>query len=674
LSIRTRLFATVSILGTTLCLAPATHAQEDQGADDTTIVVWGTQVTSDNLVLGDEDIAIRQADHLSDLLRPIPGVDVGGTHSVNTRINFRGLDDRDLNVYIDGALQTNYIYHHIGNLLVNPDILKSADIQLGTNSVTHGGLGGAIRFETKDAANLLDPGKSVGGRLSGSWNSNDLWAGSVTLYGTAGGLDLLGYYSHVDRGNFEDGSGRATIGSDGRTQDILLKAEYALDANHSLRASYDRYWDEGDYTQRPDMGVLTNEAITGNILLPTEYERETINLGYDGYFGEALDLSLTVFTNDLKLYRDESDPGIPRGILTDRQVTADNWGANLMAQSFIDHGSTSQTFTWGAEYFSQEFEYISDVAGAAAPEFQNAESLALFVEDDIALLDGMLHVRPGLRFNDYSLEYETTGDSGSWDELTWGIAGEINPVEALQLFISYTTLFRGPELAEPFGGNAGVKIVNPALEPETGNNFEVGATYRQVFDGVGLGLTGRYFKTTIDNYIGEVPSGTAAGVVWDANLGTAQIDGFELAANLQAGQFDLLAGYSSSQLDTSQLTGASLAESLRENGDKLTGEIGWTSTDGTIFAGLNVQHTFDKTDVSGTVKPGYTVVNLSSRWEDVGGIEGLSLTAGIDNLFDETYTSHASRSGETFHPVFGPLVLNDVEPGRNFKITTAIRF
>ena len=32
-------------------------------------------------------------------------------------------------------------------------------------------------------------------------------------------------------------------------------------------------------------------------------------------------------------------------------------------------------------------------------------------------------------------------------------------------------------------------------------------------------------------------------------------------------------------------------------------------------------------------------------------------------------TSHASRTGESFHPVFGPLVLYDVEPGRNVKVT-----
>lgn len=673
-----RLFATVSAAA--LCTMAVTGASA-QSADELpsaeegdVITVWGTRVEADNLLLEESDIAIRQADHLSDLLRQIPGVDVGGTHSLNTRINFRGLDDRDLNVFIDGALQTNYLYHHIGNLLINPDILQSADIQLGTNSVTHGGLGGTIRFETKDAADLLLPGRNIGGRIAGGWNSNALASGSLILYGQSGDLDLLGYYNRVDRGNFEDGSGRPTIGSDGLTQNILLKGQYALASGHSLRLSYDRYWDAGDYTQRPDMGVLTNSTITGDILLPTEYRRESINLGYLGNFGPALDLSLTLYTNDMRLYRDESDPRIPRGIRTDRRVDADNWGVNLLAQSQLDMGDVGQTITWGGEYFDQRLDYVPDVKGNAPSEIQTSENFALFVEDALDFGDGLLQLRPGLRYNHYALGIGTTGSKGEWDALTWGLAGDVSPGGGINFFASYTSLFRGPEPAEPFGGNARVKIINPNLTPEGGSNFEFGARWQGVLGSVETAMTARYFRTRITNYIGEVPSGTGPGIVWDANIGTAAIEGFELAANLRHGNFDMLAGFSSAVLDASRLTGADLSESLRDIGDKLTVDLAWHSDDRRIALGADVQHVFAKPTATAQVKPAYSIVNLSGRWDDVAGITGLSLTAGIDNLFDVTYTSHASRSGATFHPVFGPLILNDVEPGRNFKLTAALRF
>ena len=75
------------------------------------------QVVSSSINVGQASIETKQADHLSDLLRDIPGVDVGGTHSINNRINIRGLQDENLDISIDGAkVQNANMFHHIGNL------------------------------------------------------------------------------------------------------------------------------------------------------------------------------------------------------------------------------------------------------------------------------------------------------------------------------------------------------------------------------------------------------------------------------------------------------------------------------------------------------------------------------------------------------------------------------
>ncbi|KOO12197.1 hypothetical protein AKJ18_25200, partial [Vibrio xuii] len=102
------------------------------------------KVSSNTDSLGAQDMSLKQADHMSDILRDIPGVDVGGTHSVNQRINIRGLGETDLDIRLDGASQHANMFHHVGNLTLNPDILKSADIQVGNNSVTQNGLGGSV--------------------------------------------------------------------------------------------------------------------------------------------------------------------------------------------------------------------------------------------------------------------------------------------------------------------------------------------------------------------------------------------------------------------------------------------------------------------------------------------------------------------------------------------------
>lgn len=87
------------------------------------VEVWETQVSSSSLNVKGSTIETKQADHLSDLLRDLPGVDVGGTSSINNRLAIRGIEDENLDITIDGAKVSNVnMFHHIGNLLVNPDI------------------------------------------------------------------------------------------------------------------------------------------------------------------------------------------------------------------------------------------------------------------------------------------------------------------------------------------------------------------------------------------------------------------------------------------------------------------------------------------------------------------------------------------------------------------------
>ena len=67
------------------------------------------------------------------------------------------------------------------------------------------------------------------------------------------------------------------------------------------------------------------------------------------------------------------------------------------------------------------------------------------------------------------------------------------------------------------------------------------------------------------------------------------------------------------------------------------------------------------------------VHNISLRWTPAQW-EGLDLTLGVDNLFDEYYASQSSRTGLSKHPLFGDLFLLDYEPGRNVKVSVGYRF
>ena len=119
-------------------------------------------VQEDSVYIDDYTPA-AQASHLSDFLDVVPGVSVGGTSSVNQRIRVRGLDDTNLKVTIDGARQEGALFYHMGDVTIDPDLLKQAEVSVGNNSVTLGNdaIGGAVAFETVDAADLLKPGQKV---------------------------------------------------------------------------------------------------------------------------------------------------------------------------------------------------------------------------------------------------------------------------------------------------------------------------------------------------------------------------------------------------------------------------------------------------------------------------------------------------------------------------------
>lgn len=662
--------------GSAVALGLASQAQEDEKALDT-VQVWGTQVESDLLTLSEADITLRQADHLSDLLRIVPGVDIGGTHSVNSRINIRGLDDRELDIYIDGALQTNYLYHHLGNLLINPDILTSAEIEVGANSLTHGGRGGAVRFRTKTAEDLLAGSEnSFGGRVMGSYNSNAQTAYSGTAYGQlTDQLDALAYFQTIDRDNFEDGSGRETIGSDGTTDNLLVKLGFEPTENQRIQLSYDLLEDGGDYTQRPDMGVLTNSAITGDILLPTDYTRETINLSYTLDLGDIFQLEASAYGNDLELTRDETNPNIRvQGGNTLKRAATDNQGFNIVASSDVTFGGVRHDLTYGVQLFEQNLTFFPDLQNNAPTTKQSSESKAIFLEDQIHVTDSF-RVRPGVRHIQYDVTYENTGETGDFQDLLFALAAELEPMPGLILLASYTELFSGPELAEPFAGAGGNKIVNPALDAETGENMEIGFRYSGDVGPGQLGLGANIFETQIDGFIGEISvPGTTTGQTQDTNLGELTVNGFEASATYSVGNWDLFLTHNVSDFDTSGLNTSSVSESFREIGDTTSYEVGYFFEDRNVSVALNGQFVQAKETSLGEDKESYNIHNVMARWDDAFGFDGLSLTGGVDNIFDTSYTSHASRLGSTFHPVFGALILDDVEPGRNYKLTIAKTF
>ncbi|NQZ32171.1 MAG: TonB-dependent receptor [Oceanospirillaceae bacterium] len=629
-------------------------------ADQNTLEIWSTAINSSSTSIDKDDIEFKQADHLSDLLRDIPGINIGGAHSVNQRINIRGLEDLDLDISIDGAKQNNYMYHHMGNLLINADILKSVDIEVGKHSVINAGLGGAISFETKDAKDLLFPEQTMGARVQVHGASNNYRGYSLTSYAKFNEtFDALAYINGVSRGNPTDGDGNTTIGNDGTINNLLFKIGADINEQNRLDFSWDSYKDHGDYAPRADMGVATNSSITGTAVYPTQFDRKTMTLNYTLDLGDTINLEASLYQNTMTLWRDEQQNA--RASYRYREGKGEHKGFNLLAESYLGDDDFSQTLRYGLSTYKQTSALYDDNVLTAQ---ESARSMNLFIEDEIDFGNG-LTLTPGIRHNRVNLKTPSTDKN--YTKATAALATQYQINDNWSIHASSAQLFKAPELTEIYTAAGTSLIANAQLKAETGVNNEIGFTFS---DTNLLGLdkltaSTSIFRTRINHYIEAVD--VAGNYVYQRqNIGKVNIRGLEVNVSMQKGNLATTLSYAKSKSKISQ-SGNPLD---REVGDSIGIAFDYVIPSQNISLNWSSEITLKEHHYD---KPSYNVHSVTAKWTP-SKYQGLTLTAGIENLFDEQYTSHASRIGDTTHPVFGNLHLNDYEPGRNVKLSAAYQF
>lgn len=672
-----------------------------QAADDATTLdtleVWGTEVSSTSGNLDGDALLIKQADHISDLLRTLPGVDVGGAHSLNQRITIRSMDDKDLQITIDGARQNSYMFHHMGNLQIHADILESADIGVGKNSVLDGGLGGTARFTTKSAEQLLRDGARFGGRVQAGARSNAGQSLSLTTFGLIGeNTDFLAYYNAVGNDNFEVGGGEIkdaegavlagtdgeVVGLEGDVSDLLLKFGWNINPDSRLSLSVEQYNDEGDYSQRPDMGVATDIAIADNLGIPltwpTEFSRDTVTARYELDWGGHSFLELTAYHNASELYRDESGYAEANPAWAGEATgEASNTGLSALGESVLGE----HTLHYGLEINEYETQYNAVYGGTPESSDESQSDIAVYIQDKIPM-GRSWHITPGLRYDSQKLEAKLVDET--YDQVSAALAADWQIDDALSLRASATQLFKAPEIAEVFIGAGLNDTANPDIEAETGLNAELSLAWEAAAlgaDKASAGVTA--FQTSLNDYIYDYAANPDPDVrSWKDNVGDMTVDGFELWFGYEKGSlsalltFDIADSELDAEADYAALDGARLD---RVQGDTVSLNIDYAFRDN-LDLHWDVQVVGDIDNAvqldgasEDTAKDGYTVHNVSARWKP-RRVEGLALTLGVDNLFDEYYASQSSRTGVSRHPRFGELYLQDYEPGRNVKLTASYDF
>ena len=427
----------IIMVGIAFFIADAS-AQEESGEDVKgaqvleTMEVWGTQIDSTSVSLGEDKISVKQADHLSDLLRDIPGVDVGGTHSLNQRINIRSLSGTKLDVRLDGAPQDVYLFHHFGDLRINADILKEADIQVGENSIVNNGLGGGVRFKTMSADDLLPEGRKLGARLRAGVATNSADTYSLTGFGRAGIFDIMAYGTYLDQKTAEDGEGNDLPKGDGEVVNLLAKGGVNIGDSQRIELTLDSFTDEGDYPARPNFGQQWADLASADLIFPTEYNRQSASLGYELNLGANLALEATIYhtKNDIERWEGAMNGVRWLAARDDADIEGEglNQGGTVLARSSFQTAAVSHDLTYGVEYQRQTSEQtVTPRSTSTTAVYVHSEEERLlqtvYLEDRIGY--GILALTPGVRYNHYNRQFDGQPEQ-TWTDWTYALGGEVN--------------------------------------------------------------------------------------------------------------------------------------------------------------------------------------------------------------------------------------------------------
>lgn len=624
----------------------------------------------------------RQATTFEELIGDAPGVSIGGgPRAIAQEPNIRGFQDDQVVLRFDGG-RFNFNQAHRGRFFVDPDIVERVEIVRGGGSTLYGSgaLGGVISFETREALDLLEPGRTLGGRLRVGYADNGETAlASATAYGAAGPVDVLGFFGVREQGaDLVDGNRDDIRDSDIDVRNGLAKLGFQLDEANRLELSGSLYRDNG--TTPPN----ANAEAALDTIVDRDAEVVTARVGWD--FAPSdwrfLDLSVLGYFNGLEITEDRNADG------RDDRTEYDTYGIEVVNRSRLDVG-LPLTLVYGVEAYRDI--QTGDRDDGDREQFPDAEATTVggFVEATVEVTE-RLSITPGVRFDHYSRD----PDGGDLADVSEGffsprLGVSYRATDEIQVFGNIARAFRAPNLTELYADGVhfsvdpevlrpgvtfnGVNsfVPNPDLEPETSTQVELGARYdaRDVLkEGDRLKLSGSVYVADVDDFIDQNvrfvdfdtatpgPGGLIVGGTTTSRNVDALLYGLEIEGTYDAGAWFAGLGLTVPRGDTDD--GDPLGSVPQ---DRLTLTLGARPLD-TVEVGGRATLAGERDDVVEDTQPAgaFAVFDLFAAWAPASGpLAGATFRAGVDNVTDTNYR------------IF-PNGLND--PGRTFKVSAAIRF
>lgn len=631
------------------------------------------------------DLEHWSASSIADSLFGIPGLDLtGGPRPGGEALVIRGLSGTRVLMSVDGARQ-NFDGAHRSRLNVDPDLLKTVEILRGPASAIWGSdaLGGVLALTTKNAADFLKPGETLGGRIKIGFESAD---GERKLGGTGfarfGDVDLIADLTTRHRSNLVQGGGTELPYSALDSQAGLAKLTRFIGDDREIGLSFQNFIQRGLTPSNP-----SKEIADDNPLLDRRNHQQYLSGRYafvdpDGLFSGA---HLTIYRSALAIVEDRV------GAVRHDTLNFSTLGGS--AQTSLNFSGTGSRITLGVESYTDRADASRD--GAPRPQFPDAQrqAIGVFIQNEQTL--GRLSLIPGLRYDRFKAESNTdVARATDEDRLSPKLGLGYTLTEHLTLTGSYGEAYRAPSLLETYA--QGTHFLgnefrpNPDLRPESAKNLELG--FRIGLDSLwaeddALTVRASVFDNKVRDFIetvvvveteGPFPpalqclppapalgcvnrndDGTAdptvpvlvyvGGYTTSENIPRARLRGIELESAYRLGALNLKAGYSRLRGDNA-LTGAPL---LSIPADTFSGSLIWTIHQWSL--GTRLTHALAQPRVptdAATGLPvipatsGYTTTDVFAQWQPTASLSGLRLNVGVDNLADTNYRRHLNTTAD----------------------------
>lgn len=383
------------------------------------------------------------------------------------------------------------------------------------------------------------------------------------------------------------------------------------------------------------------------------------------------------------------------------EVEQDLLGLELQGKRGIVTAGGTHLVTYGLSFERDAFDMLRDrrefdaVTGAPTPPTvlvptkyfpaSEVDTLGAYVQGELDLLGGRLRVIPGLRYDRARLDPDEAdpiflaGNPGT-PAPTRAEADALSPKLGLvadagggvSLFGQYSRGFRTPPYSSVNNGftNAGSgyrTLPNPDLEPETSDNFELGARWGGSRGSASLTL----FDNRYEDFIEQVALGVnpANGLLeyQFLNLTAVRIRGVELAGDRRIGSSWRLRGALAWTEGENRDTGLGLNS---VSPPKAVLGLDWQPRSRAWNAGLAATHLADKrtADLDRSVvnqfaTPDATLVDLFAGYRFNGS---WSIQGTVSNLFDETWWNWGDVAGIA---QTSAVVDRYSSPGRTVSVT-----